>query len=561
MTDVATDFEATEEQLHAVWIVAFVGHRPKSGERGRSAEALAACEIPIRDELLRLRDGLPESESIELMCSLAEGADHAAIRAAESLQIPVHVALPLPPDSFKLDFDVENEQSRRAWKDVERWLHKAEDPRSGWTVRLVPSAGRRPDCYYNVNQRMIEVADLLIAVCTEQSLEQAEKAAADVQRRSVGGTAEIVVMADDAHYGVPTVVLDPAKDGEKIRSGDLPSANDSVKHLRQLSEDMQGREAQPRQGRRLGEGQRGGPDAVWRVHQKMDNVANHTSRFFRRAFAWAICFHFIATILAATSAGFAKVLTKAPYIPSTLTFLELCFVVLATAVIWRAHASHTNERWRRARVAAELSDSHISAAGLVDPLRPLVLRHNPLLKRFVLALALRAHREKLLRLADLETGPRFANLRDEYLEQRVVGQIGYLKKQGGLASNRFDRWSKLAKFASLAAVIVIASALVVKVVYEDAGKDTGSALLTLFLPIFLPVVASFGSSMILAGDAARRSVRYRQVRQRLEQLRRLVPVIGTPAAMECVVTDTEDLLLDEIIEWHATTENLEHMHG
>ena len=85
-----------------------------------------------------------------------------------------------------------------------------------------------------------------------------------------------------------------------------------------------------------------------------------------------------------------------------------------------------------------------------------------------------------------------------------------------------------------------------------------TAICVYALPIIVPLIAGLASSMIAIGDAARRATRYEQVVQRLKRYGKLVPMLGTYSAAERVVLEVEDILLDEMIEWHATAENMGH---
>lgn len=542
--------------LQPIWIVAFTGYRPKVGVAGRNPQELAACREPIREALSELRGLLRGDGSLEVMCSVAEGADHAAIRAAEDLGLVVHLILPLPVESFRDDFDTEHDPAAHdAWRETERWIEKASDPRSDWTIRIAKGDATRPGCYHEANLQMLETADVLLAVCCEDGLDARGKD--DSSSGPVGGAEEMIEMAGSERFGVPTIVLDPSRGGATVRRDEPRFEANALDSVRA---DMHSDEARPPAGKNLGDGQRGGEDEIWAVHQRLDYVANRSSERFRRSFTGSILLHFGATVLAAISAAFAKLMSGSLFPSAILTLVELGFVTAATVVVWRAKRSQINPRWRRSRFGAELADSQIHSAGLIDPLRPVVLRHAERWKRFAISLSLAAHRQKMRRLAEYGAEERFRILRQEYLEHRIGRQIRYLKQQHGIASRRFDRWGTVGIWASLSAIVVISVAFVVKVACPVASKNALTLLVTLFLPIFLPVVASLASSMIIASDAARRASRYRQVRERLDRFQRLIPVVGTSSGMERVVLEIEDILLDEIIEWNATAENMEHMH-
>lgn len=532
-------------RLTPIWLVAFAGHRPKHGEPERSQAAIETCRDPLRAVLLRLK-GSAEAVGgrIELLTSLAEGADLLAIQVAEELDIYVHLYLPLPEATFAQDFT--GPDGAVAWQRAQHFIRKAEDPSSGWTVRVAANALERPGCYHDTNLALLEAADVLVALCREDLLH-------DEMDTAIGGTAELVRLADEEHLKTPTIVLDLLTGGEVVRDAELPVAGPSEKLLDKLEAEMGRIEAPSAMSR-------GGSMPVGEVHRRLDAVAKLSGDIYRKAFRRSILLHFVATVLAAASAAFSKVLVGSPAVPEILTFFELVFVVFATILVERASHSNENPRWRAARFGAELSDGQISTAGITDPLRPPVLRHAERWRRFAVSLGLTAQRQRLSALAGLSPTERLARLRSEYLTARVRTQLDYLGTQQGLAAQRFDRWRRISFIVSIAAILVISVALVVKVSYAKAGKDLFTAALTLFLPILLPVLASLSSAMIVAHDAARRTGRYAQVKERLKRAEALLPLVRTQASLARVVGETEDVLLDEVIEWNATTETLEHLH-
>jgi len=527
--------------LAPVWIVAFTGHRPGDGP-GRSRDEIDACRNTLRETFESLRrQAAAAGGTIELLCSAAEGADLLAVDVAAELDLPVHLLLPLSEESFRADFEG---APPSVWSAVQRHLERARDPRSLWTLRTASARSPRPGCYHDANLQILEAADVLVAIFNGRP------------SASVGGTAEMIAMADEHDPPVATIVLDPARGGEVVRQDTWTPRGPAETRLDELNRDMAGewaRSSRPAE-------QRDGPDAIWAVHKALDNVANNSSAGFRASLVWSIWLHFGATVLAAGTAAFGKVLTgELAVVPKVLTAVELLLVAWATFMTWTVQLAHTNATWRRTRFGAELADSLIRSAGLVDPLSPPVVRHDETWKRFALAIALAAHRQKLFALASLDPPQRFEELKTAYHGNRIAWQRDrYFGTQQHRSAIRYRRWSALARWASTTAVVVVALALLLKLASPAAGKDPGSAFLVLFLPILLPLLASLASSMIVARDAARRASRHSQILRRLRKLERLTPFVRTEAAMQRVVAETEDLLLGEIVEWHATAESIAH---
>ena len=91
--------------IHPIWIIAFVGHRPGSGP-GRSQSEIAACRPRIEEALkLLVLKAKKAGGSIELLTSVAAGADIETAEVARGLGIPVHLILPKSVEDFRHDFD------------------------------------------------------------------------------------------------------------------------------------------------------------------------------------------------------------------------------------------------------------------------------------------------------------------------------------------------------------------------------------------------------------------------------------------------------------------------
>lgn len=581
------------DTLAPIWIIAFTGHRPDDTVKGRSQQEISGCRASLRKVLDSLNTKADSAGGkVELLCSLAEGSDLLAISVAKELGIPVHLILPMPLESFAEDFNRVEGDSGSPWSIVEQYHKLAHDPSSEWTIRIANGDNVRPGCYHETNLQMIESADVLVSICKGDLVDEAEKDAEE-SKLSVGGAAEMIRMASTRHFDIPTIIIDPAKDGEIIREDDWDLEDESLQLLVQINGDLSHKDAKESKPNY----QRDGVDAIWTIHKALDNVANNNGDKFRHSFSRSIWLHFWATVLAAITAAYlSQFKHDFTYVPVILTTVELLLVLSATILVLRAQKTFTNSTWRRARFGAELVDSQIHSAGFVDPLRPISMRHGTNWKRFAVVVGLVAHRQEAARVDASNHSNAFSERKKNYLQMRVSEQSSYLKSKQKKASLWFHRWSRVAKVASVIALFVISYALFYKAQHEfglheihvesalvhvdghssdqadlpqhpeDSHKAQGSEMgwwsltFVLFLPILLPLLAGLSSSLIVAGDAARRASRYQQVRRRLQQFEKIIPAIQTESAMQRVVTEVEDILLDEMIEWHATAENMEHMH-
>lgn len=110
---------------------------------------------------------------------------------------------------------------------------------------------------------------------------------------------------------------------------------------------------------------------------------------FRPSLVRIIILHAFAALLATT------VTFKLPDAESAweksrwiISFAELLPVSYALWMGWRSHRKHAQERWIRCRFATKLVRGLRSSIPLLDPLQPLVTRHDPKWRRFALRVGL-----------------------------------------------------------------------------------------------------------------------------------------------------------------------------
>ena len=530
--------------LAPIWIIAFSGHRPKPGLAGRSSEDINVCRNSLSKAFQSLQEQAAKAEgSCELHCCVASGADLLAVQIADDLNMPVHVILPLNPDEFAADFRNEDGSYQDDWSEAKGYIAKANDPTTDWTLRVAASSSQRPHCYHDTGLQMLESADVLVAiwdgVCTD----------------SMGGTSEVVEMANESHLNIPTFLINPAKEGKIVKTASLELSGSSDTWLKKINDDIADQDLVT-QGKATEESI---SPSIHTVFSAVDSIARSSSRAFRNSLRRSIWLHFWATVLATITAAYAKVLVgNWGAVPKFLTAFELALVVYAFWLVWTASRRHQNSRWRRSRLAAQISDSIIQSACLVDPLQPIVVRHDELWKRFALSTALTAEREKNKQFATASTEGRLKTLSDDYIKQRLRRQLDYFREECEKAERIAHIWARIAKAASFLAIPAILAALILKVFVKGAGKDWTTAPFVFGLPILLPLTAGLASSLLGIDDASRRAIRYKQVSQRLERYADLFPNLVTDTSIQRVVLDVEDILLDEVIEWHASAESMGH---
>ncbi len=580
--------------LKPIWIVGFTGHRPGSGP-GRSTEALDACLDSVRQVLAGLRDQAAErGGTVELVCSVAAGADLRAAEVARDMDIPVHVLLPTPESMFGEDFrpDFEDE-----WKRAKALIDEARQRVGGGTIRVAEGDNARPDCYHEANLQLLKSCDVLVAVWNGEPVE------------GKGGTAEVVEEAE--RLGIPVTVINPARFGSvELRGEWVEQPGDRL--LKNLSTRMAALGEPPPRG----EDERDGEGPAWRLFKVLDETAKQSGRNFRGSLIRSMYLHFLAALLAACTAAFSPVFSHdsskshgeksteeveakgeqeshgeeddhpaqsgheppeagpklgsdveleikqvwkdfggklVKELPKAMTSVELFLVCIALGLMLYAGARHTHEGWRESRFAAEVAHGLIMSGTFLDPLRPLVARHNPEWRRFALSVSFLAYRSTPLS-PDIETA------KESYRSDRVLNQSEryFRKEQPGV--ERSQHWlSLVSKLAGMTAPAFIGIALYYKWEKPDEVESNYFvARFALLFPVVLPLLAGAATSLIVATDVGRRSERYRVMGERLGRIAELIPGLQTRGALSRIVSETEEILLDELIEWYAAAKTIGH---
>lgn len=551
--------------IHPIWIVAFAGHRPGDGP-GRSQAELAACRPRVEEVLNQLSAKAARAGgSIELLTCVAAGADIETAEVARELGIPIHLIIPTPISRFCEDFGGDLTEY---WPRAERLIEDAQDEQHSGSFRVANGSASAPDCYHDATIQMVRSTDLLIAVWNgEPAL-------------GLGGTREFIEEA--GRLEIPVALINPATNDAPQFVGNWRNWPQPDAVISKLNKDVFGERSMPVVPTD-GSSQRD-PNAVFTM---LDEAANRFGKNFRGRLWKSVILHFLAGILAAFTASFSPlfhdshssesveastigatehtqaregdskeghpILSK-ENIPKMLTIVELIFVSIALYLMAKSVLSHDHHKWRRARFAAELIRSARPSLRHLDPLRPMIGRHEPDWRRFSLSTTLAAHNQSRL-TSSLE------EQKASYLKDRICDQRDhYFGKVQPTAKIRNHVLSRLGLTMSVAAPFLILFALILKCVISSGTIDGSKTLLffVAFLPIVLPLTAGVATTLVVATDVGRRAERYRNLGERLDQLARIIPGIRTPTAFSSVVAETEEILLDELIEWYAASQNVGH---
>ena len=535
------------------YLVAFTGHRNLSNP--------APIASALRDALQGLQNKVEAAGGkLEFYGSIAYGADTLAVEAARELNIPVHLILPKavvfdpatgrpdPRKGFAADFwdgDPAAGGIFRAsdWARAHRQIEDARAGVNGGTLRITSGSQVAPECYYDTGLKMLEAADALLAVWDHQAA------------RGLGGTAEIVQMAKSASK--PCVII-PADGGEP-----------EVLHIERLARDEESRaifQQVDEFSRTCAAQDEAREEDFSTLFKRLEACSNNKAKLFRDTLVKMIKWHGAATIVAALAAILPQVDLPWKIALALLAFTEACLVSMA---LWRnaqLHRGKVHEQWMETRFATELMRGLHDSGGLLDPLHPLITHHHPKWRRFAVTAGLKLRRESPP-VDDWRAALRtYIDVRLRHPNWRI-GQIAYFTKKQGEAEPHFLRTLHWGRVFGWLAMIVVSGALAFKcyvitaktvhlpyphaVTEDDATWMSWLAVITFsFLPIALPLLAGVFISLRSALDSGRRTFRYKELAERLTTAGVVLESLQTESSARTAVANTEEILLDELIEWH-----------
>lgn len=551
--------------LKPIWIVAFSGPRQDTTGDG-SAEQIPDLREQIKQCLEKFRqEAISLGGDIEMFSGVSSKADLIAIEVAESMGLPVHLIVPLPILEFAEDF----KRQPQIWDQVLSMVAKAgglvdqehkkvmalcklgapsnstsDWPpaiRPGWTFRVADGTHERDDCYFDCDTQMLDAADALLAIAspepsdrpgeTNDLLQQAKARGIAIakmdssQSNSISGSAHIEW--NSGPWKADSIVTDISS----VNSGSrLPSKSSAP---------------------------------IEDIFSFLDEFASRTGGRLKNRVTTMIAFQFSATIL--TLIGTSLLLPKLP--GDNLAYLfrrdaELigyqivtatAFVLLVWAFLLGLNSRWTDlkSQWRQTRFAAEVVRSLIHTARLVDPLQPIIARHNPAWSRFARSVALSAIRSRPPNEFDCEVIKR--NYHRDRLQHQ---QEAYYHKQLASASQWSSVCGVVAFWTGAFAPFFLVLAMYLRSAHADwIATSAWSVIFIKLLPVLLPLLSGTATSLRIVTDAGRRAERYKIQVNRLQTINHWFPLLKTPSSIRRAVALTEEILLDELIEWYAASKS------
>ncbi len=512
--------------LSPVWIVGFSGHRSISDPEKAASQIDAVFQC--LGERIRTAGGSPA-----LSASPAAGADLLALDAAEKAGFSIHLTLPLPIEEFHRDFEDEAE-----WKRSLSWIEKAKKGENGATIKEPRAVIPKPECYYDSGLEIVSACDVMVVYWDGETA------------NGLGGTADMVEMARG--QGKPVLHIDSRPTPEEVEPATSlsalpdawPSPDPVIERLNQL---ISQEKVSP------------GEDAA-ALQDLFDRIAARRAPQFRRGIARAIWIHALAALLGAIPSLFFLVLVpkdagkespdyhKWEKVAQTFTAVELAMVIVALVVTLLLYWGKTQHRWLMTRFAAEMVRGLRASRPWLNPLNPQVERHLPAWRRFAITVGLSAQ-------SDAMPGGSLDEKKHHYLTHRIADQERHYREKAEPAEHAHHRWHAVAKWAAILAPFAVTFALADKVFDLGLTKSWWGAFCGKFLPVALPLTAASATAMRNALDLTRRATRYPEMVERLDSLRSTLEASKTESAAERIIAKTEEILLDELIEWNLAASN------
>lgn len=517
-----------------VFIIAFAGNRPSEVE-GRRAAEIEAARPALREALVQMSRIAGESRScIHLMSGAAEGADQIVCEEAHDLGIPVHLILPLAEDLFREDF---KDSPDGVWERTQALIGKAKQGVNGGSLRVAGSTRERGLCYARAADDMLNCSDALLAMTNGIGTDKSGGASDTRARGKVRRLPELHLSTRDPKTWQKERIVTKLAGFKRMtdhRSGIITD----LEHAVHSSGVKQGK-----------------AKTTEELFHVLDTAANALKDKVAAVTVKTIWLHGCASLLAAAGVSWALALhAEEPkdYLPILIAISVLEFLLIGWAEVlhYLSHRGHHSEMWLNTRFGAELLRPAALLRPYVDPLKPLVSWQFPRWRRLIISANLMPD--------DTPNGQSdLKELRNDYLRERITKQIAHFEKQRDLAGPTESRFYRLMRGSALAALAVVGFVAIPCKFYELSHAEAhggpwtvARGALLYFLPIALPLLAGVFSSLRIALDLGRRSVRYDHMISILRTAEPRVKTVSTHSSLDAIVREVEIALLQELNEFY-----------
>ncbi|MES2658322.1 MAG: hypothetical protein V4689_06870 [Verrucomicrobiota bacterium] len=418
--------------------------------------------------------------------SAAAGADLLFLDACREAGLRTVVLLPFPKERFEKDFD-----------DPAEWERACRHMEDAWWCEVSPGGEDAPAAYHVVARESLEVADRMLFLWNGKPA------------LGLGGTAETVREAKDRE--ISSRIID-AETLIATWNGKEPDRNARDPDFEDLPV----------------------TSSIGNLFKQLDERAVQGALRSRYFAAGSMSLNHLATILQVVLVTFA--LTAA----ESGAMVKLLMVTVAALLPWLGSRLRWKECWIRDRVRAELLRSLLYSHEPGSPLRPpaaeLFGKEAPFL------------RTAALHLVKDRCG--WESARDQYLSERIDGQIGYLRNQAEKAVKRMAVFGRVFWVASWSAVL-IGAYVVISAWLHNSPKPPWDLRLGLLTGV-LPGVAAWCLAIISVFEFKRRASTYRHFVDELIRLRPKITAASCASAVATAINQIERLLLNELWEWQGS---------
>jgi hypothetical protein len=227
-------------------------------------------------------------------------------------------------------------------------------------------------------------------------------------------------------------------------------------------------------------------------------------------------------------------------VDTTVNLWEI--ILLFTSLLLINRHRRNQGQWLKNRIEAEICRSALATWRI-----PLAANHPTqlALKGFDRLCANLA----LMRQLDRSAEPDLNEVRCDYLENRVKDQIHYFTQFHHSARRAFNRMRAGALLCTWIAFAAACFQIVSPIVHTGPAWEKLLRVSSLVLPLFS---AAF-FSLIVTREYSRRSERYREMVEILDDAARRLALVQTWNGLARIAAQVEEELLQEIVEWHSYT--------
>ncbi|MGD0745220.1 MAG: hypothetical protein ABSA45_08700 [Verrucomicrobiota bacterium] len=444
------------------------------------------------DAIRRVFDRLAASHSpLASVSSAASGADTLFVEEVARRNLPCLLVLPFPQARFQRDF------SPGDWQRILPLIVRATH------VEEVAGEESPEGAYMETGVMTADRADVMVVVWDGKPSE------------GFGGTGDVAAYVRE--LGKPLIIIDPI-------SGAIAEERLEQVPAKSLPADWKDN---PR-------------ETVERHFQEVDETAQLHAPKSRHLVLRIILYQLLASAIGFIALAFGHHGGWG----QLLALIEL--ILLGSAFILSVHHRKKHQEWMKNRIAAEICRSFLATWHMrrVDYSPKISIQGFDRLCRDL----------RLIRILDKTPPLPLESARDGYLKERVENQIAYFSRHSARARLIYQKLKGLALFSTATAALLSLLAFAISLLKDfDAGSHIPDPALTVpkYLSLLLPLASAALFSLMVTQDYSRRAVRYAEMASMLAGAAKRLKLVRTWNSLARVAAETEEELLQEIVEWHS----------